>query len=137
MATEILSRALLAIAIAGVGVGVYGLANRVILMQASKKSYRGLDGFKPGIPAILYFTTPACVLCKTVQRPAIQLVQQNFGDNLQVIEIDASKKPELANYWGMLSVPTTFVISKEGEPRHVNHGVTDSEKLLNQIEKFA
>jgi thioredoxin 1 len=137
MATEIISRALIALAIAGVGYGVYELTNRTVLMRASRKNYLGLENFQPGLPAILYFTTPACIPCKTVQRPAIQAVQQKVEDGLQVIEVDASAQPELANHWGVLSVPTTFIINKSGEPRHVNHGVTRAEKLLKQIEKFA
>jgi thioredoxin 1 len=137
MATEILSRALIALAIAGVGVGVYELTNRAVLMRASRKNYLGLENFQPGTPAILYFTTPACVPCKTVQRPAIQAVKQKVEAGVQVIEVDASAQPELANHWGVLSVPTTFIINKSGEPRHVNHGVTRAEKLLKQIEKFA
>lgn len=137
MATEILSRALIALAIVGLGIGVYGLTNRAVLMRASRKNYRGLENFKPGASAILYFTTPECVPCKTIQRPAIQTLQQEIGDDLQVIEVDASAQPELANHWGVLSVPTTFIINKSGEPRHVNHGVTRADKLLKQIEKFA
>ena len=137
MATEILSRALIALAIAGVGIGVYELTNRTLLMRASRKNYRGLENFIPGSPAILYFTTPACIPCKTVQRPAIQSLKRKVEDGLQVIEVDASAQPELANHWGVLSVPTTFIINKRGEPRHVNHGVTRAEQLLKQIEKFA
>lgn len=136
MAAEILTRTLLALAIAGIGVGVYGLINRIILRRASKNGYLGLDGFQPGMPAILYFTAPTCVSCKTLQRPAIHSAQQAVGGKLQVFEIDAVAQSELANYWGVLSVPTTFIISKKGEPRHVNHGVTPADKLLKQIEKF-
>jgi len=137
MGTEIFARALIALAIAGVGIGVYELTNRAVLMRASRKTYRGLESFQPGSPAILYFTTPACVPCKTVQRPAIQSVQQKIKDGLQVIEVDASAQPDLADHWGVLSVPTTFIINKSGEPRHVNHGVTRADKLLKQIEKIA
>jgi thioredoxin 1 len=137
MATEILSRALIALAIAGVGIGVYELTTRTLVMRASRKSYLGLEGFQPGSPAILYFTMPSCAPCKTVQRPAIQSLQRKIENGLQVIEVDASAQPELANHWGVLSVPTTFIINKNGEPRHVNHGVTTADKLLKQIEKFA
>jgi len=56
-------------------------------------------------------------------------------DTIQVIEVDASVQPELANYWGVLSVPTTFIIDSRGRPRRVNHGVASAEKLLNQIEE--
>ncbi len=136
MTTEILTRTLFALAIAGIGVSVYGLYNRIVLRRASKSGYQGLDGFQPGMPAILYFTTPTCVPCKTLQRPAINTARQAVGGKLQVIEIDAVAQSELANYWGVLSVPTTFIISKKGEPRHVNHGVALADKLLKQIKKF-
>ena len=118
MATEVFSRALLALAIAGVGYGVYELTSRAVLMRASKRSYLGLEGFRPGAPAILYFTTPTCMPCKTVQRPAIQSVQQQIGD-VQVIEVDASTQPELANHWGVLSVPTTFIINSKGAQERI------------------
>ncbi len=135
MATDILTRTLFALALAGMGVGVYGLANRYVLKRAAHK-FRGLENFQLGVPAILYFTTPSCVPCKTIQRPAIQEVQRTLGRNIQVIEVDASKRTDLADYWGVLSVPTTFIIDKNGQPRHINHGVTHTAKLINQMESY-
>ena len=135
MAAEIFPRALMAFAIAGVGIGLYGLTNHVVLKRASRKGYRGLGNFQYGIPAILYFTTPTCAPCKTLQRPAIQALKNDLGSKLQIIEVDASARPELADYWGVLSVPTTFIIDKKGEPLHINHGVTLAEKLRKQLSK--
>jgi thiol-disulfide isomerase/thioredoxin len=132
MATEILTRSLIALAIVGVGVGVFSLANRVILKRASQK-FQGLESFNLGVPAILYFTTPTCVPCKIVQRPAIQEVQEVLGAGVQIIEVDASLRTDLADYWGVLSVPTTFIIDPEGKPRQINHGVTLANKLIAQI----
>lgn len=132
MAAELLTRALMALTIAGVGVGVYGLANRFMLSRASEK-YRGLESFQLGVPAILYFTTPACVPCKTMQRPAIQKIKEQLGEEIQIIEIDASTRTDLADYWGVLSVPTTFIIDQTGQPRHINHGVALASKLIQQI----
>jgi len=134
--TELLTRALMAFAIAGVGAGIYGLANRIVLARASKK-YQGLERFELGIPAILYFTTPTCAPCKIIQRPAIQTVKELLGDKIQVIEIDASERTDLADYWGVLSVPTIFIIDTKGEPRHINHGVTRAEKLIQHLENIA
>jgi thioredoxin 1 len=133
--TELLTRAVVAILIAGVGIGIYGFLNRVILARAAHK-IRGLENFSLGTPAILYFTTPTCVPCKTVQRPAIQSVRETVGDAIQIIEVDATQRTELADYWGVLSVPTTFIIDKTGQPRQINHGVTPAPKLLNQLEKI-
>jgi thiol-disulfide isomerase/thioredoxin len=92
-----------------------------------------LGPLRPGATTLVYFTTPTCVPCKTIQRPAIQKASQILGDALQVLEIDASERPEIAQRWGVLSVPTTFVIDPRGAVRHVNHGVTRAEKLMKQI----
>ena len=34
-----------------------------------------LSGLKPGVPTILYFTTPTCIPCKTQQTPALKRLQ--------------------------------------------------------------
>jgi thioredoxin 1 len=105
-----------------------------MLRRASRKRL-GLEGFIPGKPAILYFTTPYCLPCKTVQRPALADLQASLGEQIQITQVDAIEQPHLADYWGVLSVPTTFIIDSRGEPRLVNHGVASAEKLLGQLEK--
>lgn len=134
MSAEIFVRALWALAIAGSLAGVYWLVNRVIISRARGKRL-GLETIQPGVPAILYFTTPTCIPCRTVQRPALARLVEQQGEALQVIEVDASQQPELANYWGVLSVPTTFIIDSKGRPRRVNHGTASAEKLGRQIEE--
>lgn len=134
MLSEILVRSLWAFLIAGAGIGVYWVTNQVILARARGKRL-GLESIRPGVPAILYFTTPACAPCKTFQRPALARLKDRLGDGLQVIEVDASARPNLADYWGVLSVPTTFIIDRRGRPRRVNHGVASAEKLFKQIEE--
>ena len=104
----------------------------VILRQAKKVS-RQIEGWAPGSPAIVYFTTPDCAACKTTQRPALNRVKEKLGGRLQVIEINALEKPDLAQQWGVLSVPTTFILDAQGSPRQVNYGVTLADKLQEQI----
>ena len=82
---------------------------------------------------IIKFYSDTCMPCKTVQRPAIQQVQQTLGDNVQIIEVDASERMDLASEWGVMSVPTTFILDKNGQPRQINHGVARAEKLLAQL----
>jgi thiol-disulfide isomerase/thioredoxin len=135
MNPEMFGRLFVAAIISGVGVGTFLLANRLILARATSKVKR-FAAYQSGQPAIVYFTTPTCAPCKTVQRPAIEALKKNLGERLQVIEVDASAQPELAQDWGVLSVPTTFVIDSEGTPRHVNHGVATAEKLTHQLEDF-
>jgi thioredoxin 1 len=135
MFPEILTRTVVALSIAVAGISLYWLVNRVILARARGKRL-GLESIRPGAPAILYFTTPYCAPCKAVQRPALARLQERLGDDLQVIEVDASARPDLADYWGVLSVPTTFIIDSKGRPRRINHGIARMEKLLQQIEEI-
>ena len=51
------------------------------------------------------------------------------------LEVDVENQPDLASHWGVLSVPTTFIIDLEGRPRRVNHGVARETKLRQQIEE--
>ncbi len=57
-----------------------------------------------------------------------------LGEELEVVEIDATERPDLAKAWGVMSVPTTFVLDTRGEARYVNNGVARAEKLLEQIQ---
>jgi thioredoxin 1 len=135
MSADILSRFIIALGLVALGWGGYRLINWLILGRASRKRL-GLETFLPGTPAILYFTTPDCLPCKTVQRPALARLKKCVGHHVQVLQVDAVERPDLADYWGVLSVPTTFIIDSQGEPRLVNHGVTSAEKLIEQLEKI-
>ena len=130
---EILLRFALAVSIIVLGVFVYWMINQRLLVRASNNLFT-LFKKLPNKPVIVYFTTPDCAPCKTVQRPAIDRVSNLLGEKLEVVEIDATEHPDLAKTWGVLSVPTTFVIDQRGAARYVNNGVARAEKLLEQIQ---
>ena len=123
----------LAIGIIGLGLFAYWLINQRLLGRARNNAF-ALFNKLPDKPVLVYFTTPDCAPCKTVQRPAIERVANMLGETLKVVEINAYEQPELAKTWGVMSVPTTFVIDAHGEARYVNNGVARAEKLLEQIQ---
>jgi thioredoxin 1 len=125
-------RLLIAIGLILLGVGGYFLVNRAMIKKANRAQL-GLEGLQPNTPAILYFTSPYCVPCKTTQRPALKRLLEKTGERVQLLQVDALEQPNLAESWGVLSVPTTFVIDSGGQVRRVNHGVTSTEKLLAQL----
>lgn len=135
MNSDILLRTALAAGIILAGLLVYGWINQRRLVQA-RNHLSGLLPTLPDKPVIVYFTTPDCAPCKTVQRPAIQKVTHLLGENIQVVEIDASERPDLARTWGVMSVPTTFLLDARGEARYVNNGVTRAEKLMEQLQSL-
>lgn len=130
------TRFLLALAILLVGWLLYRLANRRILQRARSRS-TGLERFRWGIPGILYFTAPGCLPCRTVQQPVLKELEELLGDRVQIVQVDAAQRPQLADHWGVLSVPTTFLIDTRRRPRRVNHGVARLDKLLSQLEEIA
>ena len=133
MSSDIPLRFILAIGIIGLGAAAYWLVNQRLLLRAKNNIFT-LFKKLPNKPVIVYFTTPDCVPCKTVQRPALDHIRNLLGEKLQVIEIDAFERPDLAKTWGVMSVPTTFLLDARGEARYVNNGVARAEKLMEQIQ---
>ncbi len=84
------------------------------------------------IPTVVYFTTPMCALCRTTQRPAFDRLRAKT-DPVNIVKVDATADPESAQRWGVLSVPTTFVLDKIGNPVKVNNGFVDEHKLSAQL----
>ncbi len=127
-----LVRVILAVVLAGVLFGGYRAMTAAVLARAAKKADR-LSAFLPGVPGILYFTTPDCVTCKAAQKPALRELAERLPGGVQVIEVDAADNTALAREWSVLSVPTTFVLDRRGRPRQVNHGFASADKLLGQL----
>jgi thiol-disulfide isomerase/thioredoxin len=134
MTPEWAIRMFLAIGISLAGWALFHLVSRLNLRRVEAVAPR-LDALEPGKAAIVYFTTPDCAACKSVQRPALVRLQQMMGNRLQIIEINAYENPDMAKTWGVMSVPTTFVLDLKGSPRQVNYGVTPAEKLFSQIQQ--
>ena len=132
LVSEPIYRLLVAMGILLAGMILYRAINSLTLRRARSR-VPGLERRRLGVPVLLYFTTPTCAPCKTVQRPAIERLQERIGEGLEVVEVDASSQPELASQWGVLSVPTTFIIDAQGNPRYVNHGVAPLDKLQRQF----
>ena len=133
MSFDILLRLGLALGIIGLGLFAYWCFNQRLLLRA-QNNVLALFGKLPNKPMIVYFTTPDCVPCKTVQRPALNKLSGLMGDKLEVVEIDATERPDLAKQWGVMSVPTTFLLDARGDARYVNNGVARVEKLMEQLQ---
>ena len=133
MSSDILLRFAYALVIIFVGIGIYWFLSQRLLSRV-KTNLNSLLNPLPNKPVIVYFTTPDCAPCKTVQRPALEKLINLLGEKLQVVEIDATERPDLAKTWGVMSVPTTFLLNAKGEARYVNNGVTRAEKLMEQLQ---
>lgn len=133
---DVVLRLLLLVLIAGGGWFVYQMIVRANLARAASLVQRDplLEQARPGVPTIVYFTTPHCIPCKTQQQPALRRLEDRLGAQVQIIQIDATRDPEAAQRWGVMTAPTTFVLNSQGQPAAVNYGVADEDKLIRQIE---
>lgn len=96
-----------------------------------------IHGFNPDKPSIVLFTSPNCPPCDKVQKPILKRLMETTRDRLQYFEIDTQTNPEIAEQWGVLSVPSTFLINREGVPQFVHHGVVTERILLEQIKELS
>ncbi len=86
-------------------------------------------------PAVLYFTTTTCAQCRFQQTPALAQVQQQLG-HLQVLKLDAVEHGDLADFYHVMTVPTTVVLDGNRRPVAINHGLATAERLLGQIDRM-
>ena len=133
MSSEILLRFVLAIGIIVVGVFAYWLINQRLLVRARNNVFT-LFNKLPNKPVLVYFTTPTARRVKPSNALRSIKYRKLLGEKLHVIEIDATERPDLAKTWGVMSVPTTFLLDARGEARYVNNGVARAEKLMEQIQ---
>ena len=136
---SVIYRTLLAAALIALGLFAFWAWNKWQLHRLSRGTANrvpGLETLRPATAGVLYFTTPDCTVCRTTQRPALEQVAAALGEAVQVIEVNAAERPAIADHWGVLSVPTTFIIDTHGQPRRVNHGLTRRDKLMAQLTEF-
>jgi thioredoxin 1 len=95
------------------------------------------ETLKDDRPTLLYFSSPDCAPCFLQQSPILTSLQEVLGDCVNFQEYDAVAHPDLARRYRVLTVPTTVVITPNGEVLAVNYGVTQSGKLQRQLEAAA
>ncbi len=134
----LLYRSLVTLVIIATGLALFWAWNRwqIGRLRRGTGAAPGLEGLRPGTAAVLYFTTSDCSICRTAQKLALEQLAAVLGDAVQVVEINATEQPAVADHWGVLSVPTTFIIDRQGQPRRINHGLTRRDKLAAQLAEY-
>ncbi|MEO8745100.1 MAG: thioredoxin family protein [Candidatus Dormiibacterota bacterium] len=79
-------------------------------------------------PYILYFTGEGCTVCGTHQEPALSKLGA-----VRIDKVDAIAERTLADRFHVYTLPTTVVMSSEGEALHVNYGYAPATKLERQL----
>ena len=139
MAASIAARAIIAIVVAGVCYGAWKLLGLAVLLRAGRAGNRGaesLKGFVSGKPGFLIFGSPHCAPCVHAQKPAAKKLESELGAAIQLIEVDVTEEPSLAERYGVVSLPTVFLFDASGKPRRVNHGCVSADELRRQIAPY-
>ncbi|MDX2077603.1 MAG: thioredoxin family protein [bacterium] len=106
---------------------------KVRITRLDKADDRVLNQLMKGKPAIIYFSMHNCIPCHTQQRPALNKLESQLGDKVQIIEVNTTEHPETAQKWGVFSAPTTIILDGHGKTQHINYGATAVDKLVQQI----
>lgn len=87
-----------------------------------------------GKPAVVAFSTPSCAECRTRQAPALVRLSAALGDAVTVRSLSALEHPDLVQQIGILTVPATVVLDRDGRVRDLNLGYASDERLREQLQ---
>lgn len=82
-------------------------------------------------PVVLYFTTDNCAQCRYQQSPILEQFSRETG--IPVQKLDAVAQAELAEFYGVMTVPTTVLLNPERRPVAINYGLASLQKLEQQV----
>jgi thioredoxin-like negative regulator of GroEL len=89
----------------------------------------------PGAPTVVYFYGAGCPTCPT-QRAALETLTAERAP-LNIVPVDAAADPRLAEWAGVLTVPSTALVDPGGHLQHVNHGFRSAAELADQLTLIA
>lgn len=128
-----LERLIITVVFIGVGFAAYRLFTHWQLRQAVTQAADPRLTEAHGVATVVYFTTETCGPCKTQQTPTLNLLKTELGDHLNIVRIDAEADPDAATRWGVMTVPTLFVLNADGTPRKVYNGVVSAATLRQEL----
>jgi len=104
------------------------------LQRASAETlWRALEVVPDGRPVVVAFSSPSCAACRTTQYPVLRALEQKSTPAPRIIAVDVSKKPAAADAFGVLTVPSTVVMSSVGRVMAANHGFAPVDLLAEQV----
>jgi len=128
-----LERVAITVVLIVVGFVAYRVFTRWQIRQAAAQASDPLLSGAPRVPTVVYFTTPTCGPCQTQQTPTLNLLKTEMGDGLHIVRVDAEADPDAASRWGVMTVPTVFILNPDGTPRKVYNGVVNASTLKDDL----
>lgn len=85
--------------------------NRVFDFESSKTW-----SFKGSRPTIIDFYAEWCGPCKRLT-PVLEEISKQFNDKIDIFKVNIDTEPEVANTFGIMSVPSLLFIPIDSEPQ--------------------
>ena len=108
---------------------------RQLAARIGTSMWRHLGVEPDGRATLVTFSTPSCAACHQAQAPAVRVVTQRV--DVRHIAIDAASQPEVASAFGVMTVPATAIVTREGRLARVNQGFAPTHKLIEQLHATA
>ncbi len=94
--------------------------------ESYKKEVENYNG-----TVLIDFFAPWCTPCKTMAN-VIESVADKAGDNVKICKVNIDKEKELADRFGVMTIPT-LVVMKNGEIMNRSIGVTGKKAVLDML----
>ena len=101
-----------------------------MVLNINKENYN-YEVLNSDLPVIIDFYADWCGPCKMMS-PIIDEIAKDYDGSVKVGKVDVDKESELANEFGIMSIPT-IVIIKNGEVSKTFVGVQSKENIVKEI----
>lgn len=86
-------------------------------------------------PLVVDFYSPYCNPCKQLSEPLAQAAAKYEG-NARFLKVDVTQFPQLAENYGVFSLPTIMVFDTQGKQVAKATGLNEVQKTLGKLDKF-
>jgi len=123
-----LNRILIAVSIIGALLLFFKLIRRLQLRAA-----RGTYKITPNENQLLYFSSAACSQCLTQEKILQQVFEEPTFTDIILKKYSIEENSALARQWKVITLPTTILLSKQGDVKQFNNGLISATTLRSQF----